>query len=475
VLLDTSYVYPVEQAKINALNLAAQLLDKKDGITRTISKFITVPSLYTLNGKTTIKTDFSISKPWTPSLYIANFNKKDGYVILSADKRATEILATVGSGTIDSLAHPGLQVFLSNAILHIDEKVAEMEALREDATFKSMVEKLQQGLSKEKNGKKTTKGGRTGFSDPCPTLRVPGRAARTALCEGGGCIYVSSTVPIQTVSTINTFRPPLLTTLWYQGPPYNDGMAEAGCDNYGCSYGLHNTRYLVGCVPISEGQIVAYFFAKNNAFWQSVVGKSCASYTPEEATSVATLAHSIFIDYGIYVDRGCGSTGAGFQLGDLQFTNPRGISTGYGLVQGEWRSWNTGDIRNSLSNGSPVLIQGKIHLCWVFFGWVGCGDGHQWVIDGMRDLGVQTTYWFTAYYDGLDCTPEQGNYYQSYTYTTTTTTATQIHQNWGWGPDKGSESYDWYAQDVFQSSYQVPGWDNNYNHANYIVAYIGAN
>jgi hypothetical protein len=91
----------------------------------------------------------------------------------------------------------------------------------------------------------------------------------------------------------------------------------------------------------------------------------------------------------------------------------------------------------------------------------------------MQDLGVQTTYRFTGYYQGDDC--PNGSQTTTYTYTTNTTTNTQIHQNWGWGSGKGSGPNDWYAQDVFQSSFTQPGWDNNYNHANYIVAYITAN
>jgi Spi protease inhibitor/Peptidase C10 family len=471
VLLDTSYIYPLEQAKINALNLSAQFLDKRDGIKRSISKIITVPSRFSIDRKTLVKTDFSISKPETPSLYIANFNEKHGFVILSADKRSTEIIAIVGSGTIDSVAHRGFRVFLSNAVMHIDEKVAEMESLRDDESFKSMITKLNEAFAKEVEKKSNSKNGRVAVG--CTYLRVPG--ARTSVaCPGSDCMYVSSTVPIQSINTTTYIAPVLLSTLWDQGPPYNNGQPEGGCYEYGCG-GTSNSKYPAGCVAISEGQVVAYFQAKrNNTFWQSVVGKPCSSYTSDEASGVASLAHSIYLDYGIYVSRECGAVGAGFQIGDLQFTNPRGISPGYGLVQGEWRSWNTGDIRNSLSNGSPVVIQGKQHLCCFIWCW-GCGDGHQWVIDGMRDLGIQTTYRFTASYQGQNCTASQSNYYQTYTYTSNTVTNTQIHQNWGWGPSTGSGANDWYAQDVFQSSYQVAGWDNNYNHANYIVAYITPN
>jgi hypothetical protein len=464
VLLDENYVYPLEQTKINALNLASEFLDKKDGIKRSISKIITAPSRFSIDGKTLIKTDFSVSKPETPSLYIANFNKKDGYVILSADTRVPETVAIVGSGTIDSLAHPGLRVFLSNAIMHMDEKVAEMESFRDDDAFKSMVAKLGEAITKEKT--KTSKNGRTAIG--CQYLRVPG--ARTDVNCPGGCNYVTSTVPIQSVNTTTYIAQPLIKTLWDQGPPYNNGQPDGGCVTDGCG-GSSNARYLAGCVPISEGQVVAYFQAKRSAFWQSVVSKTCNSYTPDEESGVANLAHSIYLDYGWFVSRDCSATGAGLQYPIS--TPPYGISPKYGLVNGEWRSWNTTDIRNSLSQGSPLIIQGYQHLCWAPFYWFGCGVGHQWVIDGMQDLGVQTTYRFTGYYQGDDC--PNGSQTTTYTYTTNTTTNTQIHQNWGWGSGKGSGPNDWYAQDVFQSSFTQPGWDNNYNHANYIVAYITAN
>jgi hypothetical protein len=463
VLLDEDYVYPLEQTKTNAMNLAAKFLDEKDGVKRSISKLITVPSRYSIEKKTLIKTDFSIAKPETPSLYIANFNEKDGYVILSADKRVPEIVAIVGSGTIDSLAHPGLRVFLSNAVMHMDEMVAEMESFRNDVAFRSMVAKLGEALTKEKE--KTSKSGRSAIG--CQYLRVPG--GRTDINCPGGCSYYTSTVPIQTVNTETYIAPILLSTLWEQGPPFNNGQPEGGCQSSSYYCGT-NSRYLAGCVAISESQVVAHFAAKTNSFWQSITTKGCQNFSNPEADAVAGLNHSIYLDYGIYVSRSCGSTAAGFQWGDLQFTDPRGISPKYGLVEGEWRAWNTTHIRNSLSQGSPVIIQGKQHLCWALFGWVGCGGGHQWVIDGMRDLGVQTTYQFVAYYEGDDCPSNEVTYY---TYSINSTTNTQIHQNWGWGPNMGSGANDWYAQNAFESNVPHTG-DWNYNHANYIVAYITA-
>jgi hypothetical protein len=463
VLLDGDYVYPLEQTKANAMNLAAKFLDDKDGIKRSISKLITIPSRYSIEKKTLIKTDFSIAKPETPSLYIANFNEKDGYVILSADKRVPEIVAIVGSGTIDSLAHPGLRVFLSNAVMHMDEMVAEMESFRNDVAFRSMVAKLGEALTKEKE--KTNKNGRTSIE--CNYLRIPG--ARTNMNCPGGCSYSTNTYPIQSVNTTTYVAPILLKTLWDQGPPYNNGQPISDCNILGCG-GTSNSRYLAGCVPISEAQVVAHFAARNNPTWQSIVTKTCNLYSQPEADAVAWLAHDIYLAYGIYASRGCLSTGVYNGSGaDVGLINPRGITPSYGLVQGEWRSWNTGDIRNSLAVQSPVIMSGFTDLdCFLGLWCWGSGSGHQWVIDGMRDLGVQTTYQFVAYYEGDDCPSNEVTYY---TYTINTTTSTQIHQNWGWGPNQGSNPNDWYAQDVFQAKYS----SKNFRHAKYIVAYITPN
>ncbi len=167
---------------------------------------------------------------------------------------------------------------------------------------------------------------------------------------------------------------------------------------------------------------------------------------------------------------GCTGTGAGFDVGDFHVMPPQGISPHFGLVQGEWRGWNTGDIRNSLSNASPVVISGYPHL-WCSIFCFGYGTGHEWVIDGMRDENVTTTYNVTAFYLGSGFTALQRAYYVNYNYNTTSTT-TKIHQNWGWGPGQGSDLNDWYLQGVFQSNAYTYDPEKDFNHANYIIAYI---
>jgi hypothetical protein len=447
VLLDTGYAYTTEKGREIALDISSKFIDSKDGIKRTISNFITIPSLYSVTGKTSIKTDFSISKPKTPSLYVVNFTDNNGFVILSADKRAPEILATVGSGTIDSTAHIGLRIFLENSVKHIDEKVAETESFRGDAIYKSLLAKLH--LDIDPSQSKPVKGGRV---------------------QQQMCIQNIVTIPYNTVISTKYIKFPLLSTLWDQGSPFNNGQPDGGCNNGGCTL---NSKYPAGCVPIAEGQVVAYFYAKRNiGDWTAITAmQTGCDFTSNQSNEVSSLLHNIYLTYGLYVDRACRGTAAGFQVGSVAFTDPMGIQPGFGLVQGKWRSWNTWDIRSSLINSSPVVINGNLHLCGFIYYW-GCGEGHEWVIDGMRDNVMTTTYQVSTTYtggSGNNCPPNTVTYYTA----TGSITSTQIHQNWGWGLNKGSNANDWYGQGVFQSNAtsSITG-DINFNHANYIVAYI---
>lgn len=447
-LLDNNYTILEARGRDMALSLASKFLDSKDGVKRTISSFVTVPSLYSITGKTLIKTDFAVSKPATPSLYVANFNDHKGFVILSADKRAPGILAIVGSGAIDSTSHIGLRIFLENSMKHIDEKVAKTESFRGDAIFKSLVAKLQSNV----NQNKSVDGGRV---------------------EQLACTQNIITDPYNSVISTNYITSPLLKTLWDQGPPFNYGMPDAGCNSSGYCGGA-NTKYLAGCVPVAEGQVVAYFYARRNVGdWSSVTtAQTGCAFSGSQSSEVSSLLHNIYLDYGIYTSRTCAATAAGMQVGDISVTNPRGISPPYGLNTGNWRSWNTGDMRNSLANGSPVVICGNLNLCCFIYCW-GCGEGHEWVVDGMRDINMTTTYEVITTYSGGsgNCPPNSVAYY-----TTTSTINTQIHQNWGWGPGMGSDPNDWYNQDVFQSNIaSTSTGDINFDHANYIVAYITPN
>lgn len=467
VLLDTNYTYSEAVAKETAIKLAAQM---KDGQSRTISKVLTVPSLYSITGKTDIATDFKISKPKTPSLYVVNFRDAKGFVVVSADKRAPEILATVETSTIDSLAHQGLRIFLDNAVQYMDTKVAATEALRGDAVFNSMVNKLSKALYHEQpvvTDKNPTSGRVANVPCPQTAVHVPGAASTLSTDCGGGntCLAYVFTTPILTQNAISYISQPKLKTLWGQYAPFNNQQPSGGCNtgNYSCGNGGNNNKYLAGCVPVAEGQVVAYFYSKKDPAWLTITNKNKCDYSSSDIDQVSKLLHAILLAYGSRASSGCVETKVTQPSGDGSGLVPMGISPWFGLVPGEWRGYNTGDIRNSIANGSPVIINGSQHLSCVLYCW-GTGKAHEWIIDGMRDLGITTTYQVTtSYYGSAYCSSQASS---SYTYNSFATTSTEIWQNWGLeGNGNG-----WVAQGVFKPIGYSEDYD--FNHANYIIAYI---
>lgn len=478
VLLNTNYTYPEADAKENAVKLAGQLL--KDNTVRTVANLLTVPSRYSLEGKTLIKTDTAIAKPLTPSLYIANFANNNGYIILSADKRVTDIVGIAAGGNINrETFHTGLEVFLSNAIYSMDEKVAQMESLREDSVYNSMLEKLDK--AREANIKATANG-RTSLEEPCARIHAPGRASNCGI----DCYYNSDVIARQTVDNINTSVAPLLTTAWYQGPPYNtitqpctpDGLLGALCRSTPSS-GTAQTGigicdmpiYKSGCYwasssAIAEAQVVAYFYAQNSPNrldWRNLNSRNCPSYTWLDRSLMTELMNSV---NDLYLNSGaCGISGTNWS--DFLKNRPATvISSLYGLKKGEWRDRNDNDTKNSLLRGSPVPIKGAPALCCWAKIWginimcTGCGDGFEWVIDGLRDISTTTTTTYRSYYTGSECTEEQYQYSSTYTYTTTSAVTTQVHNNWGTSPD--SQKNTWNSINYF----------SNYGHETKIVAYI---
>ncbi len=463
VLLNADFTYPEADARKNAESLASQLLTPSDKIPRTVSNIITLPSYYSLKGSTRIKTDAAIAKPQTPSLYIANFAGGLGYIILSADKRITDIVGVAARGTIDSLVYdPGMQIFLSNAITSMDEKVAAVEALREDGTFKSMVEKLDLARTK-----KIAASNATGRIGECESI-----GSATKNC-GVDCYYESDVISTNTVNNVNTTVAPLLNTAWYQGPPYNDYGNGYNCDcvdegGSQAGIGICNDKGLQNCwlesMAVAEGQVVAFYRAKNNPAWQTTNSRICGQYDISDRYYFTKLLYDINV---LYWDIAKDNPSCGINAFDWRklknenngwYNRPRGISSSFGFVEGEWRDRNDDDTQASLANGSPVLIKGTSQLCrFLWWSW-GCGDGFEWVIDGLRTVSTTTTTTYRAYYTGTECTDDEASYSNTYTYSYTSPTTTQVHNNWGTSPT----SISWNNITYFSS----------YGHETRMVAFI---
>ncbi|MFM9838604.1 MAG: C10 family peptidase [Cyclobacteriaceae bacterium] len=456
ILLDTNYVYSLDAAKQDGAAVAAELdtEDAKKGIKviRSISEVKTYSIL------DTVLYPGAINRKNDPGIYVFNFSNDNGFAIISGDERIMGRLGWSGKGKLDNNPNPGVRVFLSRMIPYFQFKRKEVEAMRGDSTHISLLKKLSKFKKQENNA---ASNGRV--AQPCYQLR----AGRTAVCADGGCDKYTYSYQLSSTNTTNTVVPQILKTQWGQGPPYNNNFDNECAYQSSCS-GYGNSNYSAGCVNVSEAQVVAHYYGiynrANDTDWQVIANTSSAcSLNPTQVDKVAWLIKDIFNQYPTY--QTCGSGTATWNAAFYQ-TSDRGISARYELVQGEWRDYNVGDLRNSIFNGSPVPVLASQHEWCVFFNF-GCGPDlttmHQWILDGILTTNQISTYAVFPV-DYYNCA-----YLPSYTYTTNSVVNTYTHSNWGWAGYQDG----WYLESAF-GDWDITHTYNVYsfNHNDKIIAYV---
>jgi hypothetical protein len=468
ILLDANYVYSLDAARHDATVIAAELdaEDAKKGIkvVRRISEVKTYSILDTIQypGEVNRKND--------PGIYIFNFTNNRGFAIISGDERIMGRLGWSDNGKIDNNPNPGIRIFLSRMIPYFQFKRKEIEAMRGDNAHISLLNKL----SSFKQGvhEKTNSSGRV----PCAQERT-----NSATPCDPSCTLTSSSYLASSYNTTHTVVPALLQTSWSQYAPYNN-LFPSGCNyNYGACYA--NSNYLAGCVPLSEAQVIAYFYGKNPARfgsdWATIANtQDACGLNSTQVNGVAALVKAVFDHYAL-TSRVCGGTFT-FDHDILGLNGDRGIHPDFGLVQGEWRDYNVGDLRASISNGSPVPVQGSEHEWCAFFNWGCVADPtvmHQWVMDGILTTNTVSTYVvYPVDYSACRNLP-------SYTVTYNNVINTYTHANWGWGgytnAQPGSSiwgSNGWYLESAF-GDWDITQTNNVYsfNHDDKIIAYVTPN
>ncbi len=228
-----------------------------------------------------------------PGFYVFNFTNKSGFALISGDKRIAGRLGWSGNGTIDNNPHAGLRIFLSRMIPYFQFKRQEIEAMRGDSTHINLLRKLSDFKKDDSVSKTQNSGARVEYC-----LSAGGRVA--VACSGSCDKYSYSTL----ISSYNTTTPdvsPLLQTNWHQNAPYNQ-LYESGCNSFnaGC---YSNSNYSAGCVPISEAQVIAYFYGKNptryGADWQAISNNPGCTYTDPQFAAVSALVKAVYDHYEI--------------------------------------------------------------------------------------------------------------------------------------------------------------------------------
>jgi hypothetical protein len=385
-----------------------------------------------------------------------------------------------------------MQFLLSRAARYISGKRKEIEAMRGDTAYVNLLIKL----SKFKGGQypvdsRTSQANSTQNTTPCQlivknTVGVSAKTSATATTGSScGCTLTQSSALTSTSTSMSVVVSPLLQTEWNQNAPYNNLYGGSTCGTrYDDCYSSSNDNYYAGCVEVAESQVIAYFYGKNPSLygsdWVTIANTpfACsATLNPTQISEVASLVHSVRLNYPIVVESCVDWWIFNFQN---TFTFPipdEGICPTFGMVQGNWRGYGSSGVLSSLSAGSPVPVYGSENLlCLNLLIWDPCVIDptayHEWVIDGYENLNTNSTYTiFPVDYDNCTKLPP-------YQVSHVTATTVYDHSNWGWG----GQNNGWYVDGAFGGAGYItggatsdPNTTNNYNHGDNMMINVHPN
>jgi hypothetical protein len=204
--------------------------------------------------------------------------------------------------------------------------------------------------------------------------------------------------------THESYESCVLTTVWDQGWPYNNYVPL-------CSTG---NPCPAGCVAIAMGQIMKFWkFPPTPYEWTKMLNTYKRDDPASYKSAVAVLMH----DIGNYVNMTYTCDGSGATDAKTVKAFKENFHYNSSVIN---LNWDIGVIRQNIRNGWPVIAGGfatRTTILNVDF----YSDGHDWVIDGLRD--DYDNYQVTCYSGGGVplISNETRNYIEYY------------HMNWGHG------------------------------------------
>lgn len=323
----------------------------------------------------------SEGEPIDVVFHVINFEDNQGYAIVSADSRATDVYAFSPTGNIDideAMENPGFQIFMNGATANYEDEVCgDGDPVFEiDSTGRLFIPE-----------------------EFLPTDPPPGSGGGSG--PGGGTIdvtllmvtyldgkgYYTDSSGWITDENIG----PLLSTEWHQNPPYN----------YYCPV-INDSIAVAGCVPIAISQIMAYHkyppVVNGYSIDWSVVGDLSMEHAYHQAARVIReVGREANSNYGTI------ST-------STAKAKARPTFRAFGYDAGYLESYDEDKVVTSIIDSLPVYTRGTD---------VVKGVGHAWVIDGyLKNKNVNYYYNMQPPYSLYKTITE----YQHY-----------VHCNWGWG------------------------------------------
>lgn len=196
-----------------------------------------------------------------------------------------------------------------------------------------------------------------------------------------------------------------LKTKWGQGIPYNRYVKYCDCEK--CSHIGRGYHMPVGCVAIATAQFIAKFGNFNGTFYANrniqfdLFNNKTRPTTAGEEETIAFFVREVAL--GCQIKFGC-SGSSSHTKSAYQYLKDIGYDVSY---HEDHMDQNT--AKKCLSQGWPMIMGGNEGLT---------GDGHAWILDGMRHSKGKTEYhcnwgwygdsdgWLDSYYVARPLNPD---------------------------------------------------------------------
>jgi len=308
-------------------------------------------NLNKLNGSTTgipnriiVDSIFVYDQYGIPALYIYNYAKDSGFVVISADARLEPICAYVESGKFQADTVPATLVEWFDATVENIEMVrtgAYDNSARANYAWWDLLQQTDLSALNE-------------VLKPMPIDPPPPG------CDDGWIV---------------TVRGPLLQTTWGQSCTYNEQCPNSGCNNVCWT----NQNTWTGCVATAMSQVLRYWSHPNH-FGYNYATMPNAQGNGEVQRMMRDAGNSVDMSYG------CSSSGAQDYKVDDALKSTFNFSSADGpsfLNQSNYNSGSYLTVVSNLNNNWPVILGGYSKRKNVFLGIIHIPqEGHSWVCDG---------------------------------------------------------------------------------------------
>ncbi|WP_455670197.1 C10 family peptidase [Phocaeicola faecalis] len=376
------------------------------------------------------------SENGTPLFYIVNYKDRKGFIIISATKDYTPILAFSETGNFDitHINETGVSVWLKEQKVSIAsaEQLPDSIKMKYRAMWTAYNTHQEELIPKEQS---------RSMED---VYKLIGNSVNQWISEGYIVYRLSEYKNTDEFSNLpQEVQTKLLTLpLGYANPNYG-GREEvsfilkktAETYTYGpllqTTWGQTNgynqytpNQYPAGCVAVAMGQIIKYHQSSSNYNWSAMANNTATS---ETARLLADIGSAVHMNYG---PNGSGST-------ITEAYNAFKNSYGYSNVK--LISHDKEAVMNQIKNNYPVYMRG---------GDTNGGGGHAWVCDGYQT--VINAFDFIKLMTLEDCPIgyEPKMFSNPYTYPSEPLPFTVFHMNWGW-----EGSYNGYYSGTNPNSY----------------------